>query len=130
MDGWMGGWISIERLFSAGSPKTECHSNLCLQVQTDDPAGAMLAVGTENAQCGPGCREPRRLSLNLPSWILEPTPEADGFHMVGQRLKSVCSGSSISSCSVWPKEAILPAHHCFWWSKKDRAQAGRCYIFF
>lgn len=100
--------------FPAGSPKSDSHSKRLLQVQTEDSAGALLAVGTEKAQFGPGCQEPMRLSLILPSWILEPTPEADWFHMAGQRVESVCSVSFISS---WPVEDILHCPSLSWWGR-------------
>lgn len=51
LDGWA---CYIE--FPAGSPKTECHSNLHLTSTDWGSCWALLAVGLENAQFGPGCQ--------------------------------------------------------------------------
>lgn len=59
----MGGWndeTAMQRAFSAGNLKTECHCNLYLQAQPENPAGVLLATGTENEQIGPGCQKPMK----------------------------------------------------------------------
>lgn len=77
----------MDESFLLAAPRQSATVIFTLQAQTEDPAGALLAFGTKNAQFGPGCQEPMRLSLILPSWILEPTLEANWFHMAGQRLE-------------------------------------------
>ena len=75
----------LHRKLSAGSLKTAFHSTflLLIQAQTKEGAGVLLAFGTENAQFGPGCQEPMRLSFILPSWILDLTLKANWFHTAG-----------------------------------------------
>lgn len=79
----MDGRVCYTETFLLAAPRQSATVPSVLQGQMEDPAGALLAVGTESAQLGPGCQEPVRLSLILRSWILEPTPEADWFHMAG-----------------------------------------------
>ena len=92
----------LHREVFAGSLKTAFHSNflLLIQAQTKEGAGVLLAFGTENAQFGPGCQEPMRLSFILPSWILDLTLKVNWFHMAGQILESICVASLISSCPL------------------------------
>lgn len=131
VDAWMDGWMSLlHRDFSAGSPKTECHSNLCF-TRTDGRSCRGLAC-CWNRKCPVGARLPGACEVIPDFTQLDFGAYSRGWLVPHGWLKIKIYLFCFIHFFLSPvglRMTSSTAHQRLLWSRKGD-EAGRCYTFF